>query len=74
MELLGEPMARIEQMTRKQLDTWIHNLEQSIKADDDPHNQEIYHKWLQEARDELKARQERKQAWWECKQKGMFGG
>ena len=65
-------MAKIQEMTRKQLDTWIRNLQDSLKADETPENQEIYRKWLQEAQEELKARQERQRAFWECKQKGMF--
>ena len=56
-------MAKINEMKRKTLETWIRNLEDSIKADDDPRNQAIYKKWLQEAKDELKAREERKNSW-----------
>lgn len=49
-------MAAIEQMSRPQLNTWIRNLEDSLKADPDGRNKWIYEKWLKEAKDERDAR------------------
>ena len=66
-------MAQLDKMNAKQLKTWIVNLEQSIKADDHPGNQEIYKKWLKEAKEEQQARLERKERYLYCKTKGFFG-
>lgn len=54
-------MARIENMTAKQLRTWVRNLEDSIKADDNENNKQIYQKWLEEARREQDLRLARKE-------------
>lgn len=53
-------MAQLEKMTAKQLNTWIRNLQDSIKDDSHPGNQKIYKKWLEEALDEKQARFDRK--------------
>lgn len=63
-------MAELHNMTRKQLNTWIRNLQDSIKANDCDVNRPIYEKWLKEAKEESRARQERQKAWWEAFEKG----
>ena len=54
-------MAAIEQMSRPQLNTWIKNLEESLRKDTDPRNKWIYEKWLKEAKDEQEARISRRE-------------
>lgn len=54
-------MAQLEKMTARQLDTWIRNLEDSMKVDEDPRNVDLYRRWLIEAREEKTRRWERKE-------------
>ena len=54
-------MARLTEMSANQLNTWIRNLEDSIKVDDHEGNQAIYKKWLDEARQEQEDRLARKE-------------
>lgn len=51
-------MAQLEKMTAKQLDTWIRNLEDSMKVDTDPRNVDLYRRWLIQAREEKTRRWE----------------
>ena len=53
-------MATVTNMTASQLNTWIRNLEDSLKADPDSTNKWIYEKWLEEAIAEKQARFDRK--------------
>lgn len=54
-------MAQLEKMTARQLDTWIRNLEDSMKVDDDPRNVDLYRRWLIEAREEKTRRWKRRE-------------
>lgn len=53
-------MAQLEKMSANALRSWIRTLETSLKVDDHEGNQQIYRKWLEEAKAEQQARADRK--------------
>ena len=63
----------VKEMKAQTLKNWIARLEMVNKIDQDEHNKGLYEKWLKEAREEQKARAERREAYLKCKSKGLFG-
>ena len=63
----------LNKMKAKTLNNWIARLEMCLKLEQDPRNQELYKKWLAEAKEEQRLRAERKEAYLYCKTRGFFG-
>ena len=51
---------QLEKMTAKSLCTWVNKLSKLLKDETNEHNRAIYSRWLNEARNEMQARYNRR--------------